>query len=136
MPEEATITGELTCEATGTTFEELLANATEALFSQAVDLETIKERDEHSISIPWQGTNIDVFKDFLKEAFSFLQGGFIARSCEVDIDSDEISVTIRGETLNPSRHTLLSEIKGIKEDETRVQEDMHGTFQAEFSLDV
>jgi SHS2 domain-containing protein len=97
----------------------LFANAAFALSDNLVDLETVRPRAVKTIEIEAAGLE-DLLVRWLNEIlFVFERDAFIGREFEPRISEPRepgpwrLEAAVRGETVDPARHRLYSEIKAV-----------------------
>jgi SHS2 domain-containing protein len=129
-------TADLGIEVTAADLPALFALAGEAVFSLIVDPQTVESREISAVSATGSCPE-DLLHAWLRELLArFNIDGFVARSCEITrLDPGQIDGIITGETLDLSRHTFHTEIKGVTYHDFKVwQED--GAWHARIIFDV
>ncbi len=106
-----------------------------ALFSLLVDRRTVREAEARSAEVTGD-TVEEQFFFLLREAFQlFAAQTFLARTAHVTIEGKQVMLTVTGEPLDSSRHTVLREIKAVTA-HAMVVERSPGGYLARFVVDV
>jgi len=113
----------------------LFSSCVLALFSLLVDRRTVREVEARSAEVT--GDTVEgQFFFLLREAFQlFAAQTFLARTAHVTIEGKQVMLTVTGEPLDSSRHTVLREIKAVTA-HAMVVERSPGGFLARFVVDV
>jgi SHS2 domain-containing protein len=113
----------------------LLSSCVLALFSLLVDRRTVREAEARSAEVTGD-TVEERFFFLLREAYQlFATHAFLARTAHVTIEDKRVMLTVTGEPLDPSRHTVLREIKAVTA-HAMVVERFPGGYLARFVVDV
>lgn len=113
----------------------LLSSCVLALFSLLVDRRTVREAEARSAEVTGD-TVEEQFFFLLREAFQlFTAQAFLARTAHVTIEDKRVMLTVTGEPLDASRHTVLREIKAVTA-HAMVVERSPGGYLARFVVDV
>ncbi|MBS3812210.1 archease [Candidatus Bipolaricaulota bacterium] len=99
------------------TFTGLLASAARALFSLMADLEGVRKSTEERLTVEGEDEE-DLLYEWLGELLSLSQLQMTVYSefdLEVEKTADRLTLhgRLRGEEIDPSRHSLGTEVKGI-----------------------
>lgn len=113
----------------------LFSSCVLALFSLLVDRRTVREVEARSAEVT--GDTVEgQFFFLLREAFQlFAAQTFLARTAHVTIEGKQVMLTVTGEPLDSSRHTVLREIKAVTA-HAMVVERSPGGYLARFVVDV
>jgi SHS2 domain-containing protein len=113
----------------------LFSSCVLALFSLLVDRRTVREAEARSAEVTGD-TVEEQFFFLLRESFQlFAAHTFLARTAHVTIDGRRVMLTVTGEPLDSSRHTVLREIKAVTA-HAMVVERSPGGYLARFVVDV
>jgi SHS2 domain-containing protein len=113
----------------------LFSSSILALFSLLVDRRTVREAETRSAEVIGD-TVEEQFFFLLREAFQlFAAHTFLARTAHVTIEGKRVMLTVTGESLDSSRHTVLREIKAVTA-HAMVVERSPGGYLARFVVDV
>lgn len=113
----------------------LFSSCVLALFSLLVDRRTVREAEARSAEVTGD-TVEEQFFSLLREAFQlFAAHTFLARTAHVTIEGRRVILTVTGEPLDSSRHTVLREIKAVTA-HAMVVERSPGGYLARFVVDV
>jgi len=113
----------------------LFSSCVLALFSLLVDRRTVREAEARSAEVTGD-TVEEQFFSLLREAFQlFAAQTFLARTAHVTIEGKQVMLTVTGEPLDSSRHTVLREIKAVTA-HAMVVERSPGGYLARFVVDV
>ena len=106
-----------------------------ALFSLLVDRRTVREAEARSAEVTGD-TVEEQFFFLLREAFQlFAAQTFLVRTAHVTIKGKQVTLTVTGEPLDSSRHTVMREIKAVTA-HAIVVERSPGGYLARFVVDV
>lgn len=114
----------------------LFAEAGECLFSAIVeDPAVVRPSAEQAIDLT--GTNREyLLFDWLRELlYRFDADHMVYRNFAVTVHPDGLTATVRGEKLDPTRHTLSHEVKAITYHELKVEQTPDG-WLAEVIVDI
>ena len=113
----------------------LFSSCVLALFSLLVDRRTVREAEARSAEVTGD-TVEEQFFFLLRESFQlFAVHTFLARTAHVTIEGKRVMLTVTGEPLDSSRHTVLREIKAVTA-HAMVVERSPGGYLARFVVDV
>lgn len=113
----------------------LFSSCVLALFSLLVDRRTVREAEARSAEVTGD-TVEEQFFFLLREAFQlFAAQTFLARTAHVTIEGKRVMLTVTGEPLDSSRHTVLREIKAVTAHAMVVERSPEGCL-ARFVVDV
>ena len=113
----------------------LFSSCVLALFSLLVDRRTVREAEARSAEVTGD-TVEEQFFFLLRESFQlFAAHTFLARTAHVTIEGKRVMLTVTGEPLDSSRHTVLREIKAVTA-HAMVVERSPGGYLARFVVDV
>jgi SHS2 domain-containing protein len=122
-------------EVHGEDLPELFSSCVLALFSLLVDRRTVREAEVRSAEVTGD-TLEEIFFSLLREAFLlFAAHKFLARTAHVTIEGKRVVLTVTGEPLDSTRHTVLREIKAVTA-HAMVVERSPGGYLARFVVDV
>ena len=122
-------------EVPGEDLPQLFSSCILALFSLLVDRRTVREAEVRSAEVTGD-TLEEIFYSLLREAFlQFAAHKFLARTAHVTIEGKRVVLTVTGEPLDSSRHTVLREIKAVTA-HAMVVERSPGGYLARFVVDV
>ncbi len=132
------IPGEAAFRAYGSTLGELFSNAALALFSIMGDLKTVEPKDERGVMLDDLSVErllLDFLSElvYLKDAEAMLFSQF-----EVNVSKDEtyhMLAKLRGEPINPSKHRLGVDVKGVTMHRYKFEKLREG-YQAQVVLDI
>jgi SHS2 domain-containing protein len=128
-------TADLMMEVRGEDLPGLFSSCVLALFSLLVDRRTVREAEARSAEVTGD-TVEEQFFFLLRESFQlFAAHTFLARTAHVTIDGRRVMLTVTGEPLDSSRHTVLREIKAVTA-HAMVVERSPGGYLARFVVDV
>jgi SHS2 domain-containing protein len=129
-------TADLGLEVEAPTLALVFERAALAVLALMVDLATIEARERAAVAVEGAGLD-EVLHDWLQDLVVRVQtGGIVA--CEVAVEhADGVRVrgVIAGERVDPSRHRLYTEIKGVTYHQLAVRERGEGWW-ARVILDV
>jgi SHS2 domain-containing protein len=109
-------TADIGIEVTGRTRKELFVNAAEALFDVMLEYKAGREAAKQQKKIAVEGVDIaDLLINFLRELLYLFNGEqFITDSCEIiKFKNMELAVELTGESFNPKKHLVKTEIKAV-----------------------
>lgn len=122
-------------EVRGVDLPDLFSSSVLALFSLLVDRRTVREAEVRSAEIAGDSAEEQLFF-LLREAFLlFAAHGYLARNARVTILGKQVTLTLRGEPLDTSRHPVRREIKAVTAHAIAVERSPEG-FLARFVVDV
>jgi SHS2 domain-containing protein len=122
-------------EVRGVDLPGLLSSCVLALFSLLVDRRTVRETEARSAEVTGDTVEEQLFF-LLREAFQlFAAHAFLARTARVTIEDKRVMLTVAGEPLDSSRHTVLREIKAVTAHAMAVERSPGG-YLARFVVDV
>lgn len=114
---------------------DLFSSCVLALFSLLVDRRTVREAEVRSAEIAGDTEEEQLFF-LLREAFLlFAAHRFLVRNAHVTILGKQVTLTVRGEPLDTSRHPVHREIKAVTAHAMAVERAPEG-FLARFLVDV
>ena len=129
-------TADVGVRAFGRTVEELFANAAYALFDQMADLRkvrleisreiSVRGSDREDLFIRWLGELL-----FLRESRGWLFKEFSFSSLE----PTSLKAVARGETFDPARHRIKTEIKAVTYHQVEIKE-VDGKWEGRVVFDV
>jgi SHS2 domain-containing protein len=113
----------------------LFSSCVLALFSLLVDRRTVRGTEARSAEVAGDTVEERCFF-LLREAFQlFAAHTFLARTARVTIEDKRVMLTVTGEPLDSSRHTILREIKAVTAHAMVVERSPEG-YLARFVVDV
>jgi SHS2 domain-containing protein len=122
-------------EVRGEDLPQLFSSCILALFSLLVDRRTVREAEARSAEVTGD-TVEEQFFSLLREVFLlFAVHKFLARTAHVRIEGKRVMLTVTGEPLDSSRHTILREIKAVTAHAMVVERSLGGCL-ARFVVDV
>lgn len=122
-------------EVRGEDLPELFSSCVLALFSLLVDRRTVREAEMRSVEVTGDAVE-ERFYSLLREAFLlFAAHEFLARTARVTMEGKRVMLTVTGEPLDSSRHTVIREIKAVTAHAMAVERSPGG-FLARFVVDV
>jgi len=122
-------------EVRGEDLPQLFSSCILALFSLLVDRRTVREAEARSAEVTGD-TVEEQFFSLLREVFLlFAVHKFLARTAHVRIEGKRVMLTVTGEPLDSSRHTVLREIKAVTAHAMVVERSLGG-YLARFVVDV
>lgn len=122
-------------EVRGEDLPQLFSSCILALFSLLVDRRTVREAEARSAEVTGD-TVEEQFFSLLREVFLlFAVHKFLARTAHVRIEEKRVMLTVTGEPLDSSRHTVLREIKAVTAHAMVVERSLGG-YLARFVVDV
>lgn len=128
-------TADLMVEVRGVDLPDLFSSCVLALFSLLVDRRTVREAEVRSAEIAADTAEEQLFF-LLREAFLlFAAHRFLVRNAHVTILGKQVTLTVRGEPLDTSRHSVHREIKAVTAHAMAVERAPEG-FLARFLVDV
>lgn len=137
---EDVATADVAFEAAGNTVEELFISASQAVMGAMVErLDSVGRSVEVPICLEEGDLEMLLF-DFLQELIYYKDAKrllLVVESLEIDRSSSPItlSAVTRGETLDPARHPLLTDVKAVTMHRFRVEET-DGGWKATVVLDI
>ncbi|HUA33871.1 MAG TPA: archease [Candidatus Binataceae bacterium] len=106
-------TGDLGIELDAPTRQELFARALIALSHLMVEQNEVRVRAERSFIVAITD-DAEMLHDTLSRALTiFLADGFIWNDAAVIDNNGELTVTLKGESFDPKRHQLVTELKAV-----------------------
>jgi SHS2 domain-containing protein len=122
-------------EVRGEDLPQLFSSCILALCSLLVDRRTVREAEARSAEVTGD-TVEEQFFSLLREVFLlFAVHKFLARTAHVRIEGKRVMLTVTGEPLDSSRHTILREIKAVTAHAMVVERSLGGCL-ARFVVDV
>lgn len=126
-------------EAFGKSLDELFANAGLALSACMVELPTVHATETREITL--RSTELDqLLFDFLEDII-FLKDAEVFLVCEITVevkrshDGCSLKATLKGEEINPKKHTLHNDVKSVTYHLFKVEQNPEG-WRAQVILDV
>ena len=136
IPELAT--ADVAFEAYGKTVEELFVNAALAVSETMVKLDTVNPKIEKKLTFENEKLEQLLF-DFLEEIVFIKDADYMLFSeFEVKIEKNnkyKLTVTLRGEEINPEKHVLGNDVKAITMHQFKVEQTKDG-WKATVIVDV
>jgi len=132
---------DLFLEIRGSDLPALFENALFALYDQLADLEGFSDSRHETIQVKAPG-QAEALRALLAEAlYLFAAGGFVATGATVSLRENtdgevEVQADLWGETIDRSRHTLLTEIKAVTYHRLVVEKLPSGEWRATVLFDV
>jgi SHS2 domain-containing protein len=128
---------DLMLEIRGRNLHELLENGLYALYDHMVELSQVQGADERLFVVSEEDVP-STLRSLLQEALvGFGTDGFLACSAEVLSTGDgRTRARLHGESYEPERHSLLTEIKAVTYHRLAASEDPTGSWRATVLLDV
>lgn len=128
-------TADLMLEARGADLPGLFASCVLALFSLLVDRRTVRGTEVRTAEVHGDTTEEQLLA-LLRAAFLlFAAHTFLVRTARVTMKGKQVTLTVTGEPLDPSRHLIIREIKAVTAHAIAVGRSREGCF-ARFVLDV
>ncbi len=112
---------------------ELFQNSVHALFSLITDLELVYPAIEKHVEVPVGTESLIVFLNELLYLWDV--ENFIPKVVTIARGDKNITGTLKGETLDESRHTLLGTVKAVTYHQFSIQKD-RGILKATFIVDM
>lgn len=137
---EDVATADVAFEATGATVEELFISASNALIGAMVEcIDAIGKGEEVRFRLEEPDLEMLLF-EFLQELIYYKDARrllLVVESVEIDLSSSPLvlSVLASGETIDPVKHPLLTDVKAVTMHRFRV-EATEGAWKATVVLDV
>jgi SHS2 domain-containing protein len=133
-------TGDVGIDAEAPDEAALYACCAAALFDVLVESGSIVERETKRISISAPDRELLLVRWLGEILYLHSTGGWLFRDFDVRTEEGEKGFTIeaiaRGEILDPSRHTLRTEIKAVTHHQAAVSRDAEGTWRARIVFDI
>jgi SHS2 domain-containing protein len=127
-------------EATGRTLEELFTSAAQAMTNtQLEDLAQLKTGTKKEFTLKAEGLE-RLLHDFLQELIFYKDAELLLfRDYELKVtktrDGYELKASLRGEEIDPKRHSLLVDVKAVSWHRFRLEKD-EGVWKAVVIIDV
>ena len=120
-------TADLGVEVTAATQEELYAGAAVALSDLLTELSSVRSRIVREIVVDG-GDPADLLVNFLREVlYLWNGGGWLVKTCMIrQVDSRRLSAVLRGESFDPARHRIKTEIKAVTYHQAAVERTGNG----------
>lgn len=128
-------TADLMVEVRGPDLPDLFSGSVLALFSLLVDRRTVREAEVRSTGIAGDTVEEQLFFLLREALLLFVAHRFLARNAHVTINGRQVMLTVRGEPLDASRHSVSREIKAVTAHAMAVERSSGG-FLARFVVDV
>ena len=131
-------TADIGVEVTGRTRKELFVNAIEALFDVMIESKGGREAARWQKTITVKGSDVaDLLINFMRELLYLFNGEqFITSSCEiVKFTNTALQARLTGESFNPKKHLIKTEIKAVTYSGAKVEREKSG-WKARIILDV
>ena len=131
-------TADIGMEVTGRTRKELFVNAAEALFDVMIENKTGEVAANKLRKITVEGLDIaDLLINYLRELLYLFNGEkFMTGSCEiVQFTNKEIQARLTGESFNPKKDLIKTEIKAVTYSGLNVEKNKSG-WKASIIFDV
>jgi SHS2 domain-containing protein len=131
-------TADIGMEVTGRTRKELFVNAAEALFDVMIENKTGEVAANTQTKITVEGLDIaDLLINYLRELLYLFNGEkFMTGSCEIiQFTNKEIQARLTGESFNPKKHLIKTEIKAVTYSGLNVEKNKSG-WKASIIFDV
>jgi protein archease len=128
-------TADLRIEVRGKDLPELYASCVETLFSLLTDRRRVREAGSRALTIEGASSEDRLFFLLRKALLLFDVDRFLVRRAHGRIQGNHVTVSVLGEPLDFSRHSLEREIKAVTRHAMRVEEQPVG-FVAHFVVDV
>ena len=131
---------DLFLEVWGADLPTLFENALFALYDQLAEITDFGTA--HAETIKVEGPSAaDALRALLSEAlYRFSTGGFVAARAAVSVEQAgsglQVSAELHGEKADPTRHTLLSEVKAVTYHQLLVEQEPEGGWRATVLFDV
>lgn len=122
--------------ASGDTFGEALAWLAQGMFSIIAEMGSVEPRDSLEVSVQ-SNDRESLVVDWLNELlYRFDAEGFLPREIEVTVDEASHSLTARclGETADPERHVMLTDVKAATYHDLKITHN--GEWRIQAVLDV
>ena len=128
-------TADVCVEVRGDDLPTLLAASVEALFSLLTDRRRVRSRERKVLPVPPAPPDEQLHL-LLRQALLLVSPGrFLVRRAGATMESGAVTVTLAGETADPSRHEVYREIKAVTRHALSVKRD-GGGWTARFIVDV
>jgi SHS2 domain-containing protein len=128
-------TADLCFEVRGDDLPSLLAASAEALFSLLTDRRRVRPTERRALAVPPAPPDEQLYL-LLRQALLLVSSGrFLVRRAGATMESGAVTVTLAGETADPSRHEVYREIKAVTRHALSVRRD-EGGWTARFIVDV
>lgn len=104
-------TADVAVKAYGRDLSEMFANAALGMFNVMTDTSTVKSVGEYKVEVEsadLEGLLVDWLTELL---YLFDTQEVFMRECDVSIDGNKLSASVRGENLDRERHPLKSDVK-------------------------
>lgn len=128
-------TADLMVEARGADLPALFASCVLALFSLLVDRRTVRGKEIRTEKVGGDTAEEQLLALLRAALLLFAVHTFLVRTAHVTIEGKQVTLTVTGEPLDPSRHLIVREIKAVTEHAVAVGRSRGGCF-ARFVLDV
>ncbi len=128
-------TADLMVEARGADLPALFRSCVLALFSLLVDRRTVREVEVRSAGVAGDTAEEQLFLLLREALLLFAAHRFLVRKAHVTINGRQVTLTVRGEQLDASRHCVSREIKAVTAHALAVDRSPGG-FLARFVVDV
>lgn len=128
-------TADLRAEVRGVDIPDLFSGCVNALFSLLVDRRTVREAEVRETEIASDTPEEQLFFLLREALLLFSVQRFLARNAHVTIIGKKVKLTVRGEPLDASRHSVHREIKAVTAHAIAVEASPEG-FLARFVVDV
>lgn len=128
-------TADLRVEVRGADLPDLFSGSVLALFSLLVDRRTVREVEVRSAGVAGDTVEEQLFLLLREALLLFAAHRFLARKAHVTINGRQVTLTVRGEQLDASRHFVSREIKAVTAHALAVERSPGG-FLARFVVDV
>ena len=122
-------------EVRGVDLPDLFSSGVLALFSLLVDRRTVREAEVRSAGIAGDSVEEQLFFLLREALLLFVAHRFLARKAHVTINGRDVTLTVRGEPFDASRHAVNREIKAVTAHALAVERSSRGYF-ARFVVDV
>ena len=108
-------TADVLFQAYGSTFNELLLNATLAMCNAVCDFGSVGQKDSVKIEVS-AGNREELLHNFLKEILFKIDTErmlFSNFKIELDEGKNAVKAELLGEKINPEKHTIKAEVKAV-----------------------
>lgn len=128
-------TADLRIEVRGKDLADLYASCIETLFSLLTDRRRVREAGSRTLTIEGASPEDRLFFLLRETLLLFEVDRFLARRAHGTIQGDRVTMSVLGEPVDSSRHSLGREIKAVTRHAMTVEE-RSGGFLARFVVDV
>lgn len=128
-------TADLRVEVRGVDLPDLFSGCVLALFSLLVDRRTVRDAEVRNAEIAADTAEEQLFFLLREALLLFSAHRYLARDAHVTIIGKQVTLTVRGELLDASRHSVRREIKAVTAHAMAVERSPDGVL-GRFVVDV